>query len=202
MTEHELKFDTKAIKKELLKQLDEKRYEHTIGVADTAACLAMRYGVDMQKAYVAGLLHDCAKNYDSKKRNRLCNKYQIELTEYEIKNPALIHAKLGTKVASEKYGIDDPEILSAIRYHTTGKKEMTVLEKIIYSADFIEPNRKMLDILPGIRDIIFKDLDEAVYFILNSTVAHLENKEQCVDPASLEAYQYYKQIHIAKEKDN
>lgn len=199
MTEYELKCDVKAIKKELMKQLDEKRYEHTIGVADTAACLAMRYGIDMQKAYVAGLLHDCAKNFDSKKRNRLCEKYKIELTEYELKNPALIHAKLGAKVAAEKYGIDDSEILNAIRFHTTGKKEMTVLEKIIYAADFIEPNRKMLAVLPEIRNIIFKDLDEAVYLILNGTVAHLEGKELCIDPASLEAFQYYKQIHLHKD---
>ena len=200
MAEYELKYDAKAIKKELMKQLDEKRYEHTIGVADTAACLAMRYDIDMQKAYTAGLLHDCAKNFDSKKRNRLCEKYRIELTEYELKNPALIHAKLGAKVAEVKYGIDDPEIIDAIRFHTTGKKEMSVLEKIIYAADFIEPNRKMLPVLPEIRSVIFTDLDEAVYLILNGTVAHLEDKEQCIDPSSLEAFQYYKEIHFSKEK--
>ena len=187
------------IREEVQEVVDEKRYEHTIGVADTAACLAMRYGEDMQKAYVAGLLHDCAKNYDSKKRNRLCEKYEITLTEYENKNPALIHAKLGAKIAAEKYGVEDDEILSAIRFHTTGKKEMTLLEKIIYSADFIEPNRKMLDILPRVRSTIFEDLDEAIYLILDSTMAHLEGKEHCIDPASFEAFQYYEKIHNNKQ---
>ena len=192
--------DVKAIKKDLSKILDEKRYEHTIGVAHTAAALAMCYGEDVNKAYLAGLLHDCAKCYDEKKRNILCKKYNVSLTKFEEENPFLIHAKLGAAIAKEKYKIIDDSILSAIRYHTTGNENMTVFEKIIFSADYIEAGRKKIEGLDAIRSIIFQDLDEAVYLILNGTVAHLEDKEQCIDPSSLEAFQYYKEIHFSKEK--
>lgn len=191
-------YDYKLIKKELCKQIDEKRYEHTLGVADTAACLAMRYNIDIDKAYLAGLLHDCAKCFDSKKRMSLCDKYNIELTKFELDNPSLIHAKLGAVLVREKYGIIDNDIISAIRYHTTGREDMTSLEKIIFSADYIEPNRKLVNRLSDIRSIIFNDLDEAVFMILENTVSYLDTKKQSIDDTSLNALEYYRKIHIEK----
>lgn len=191
-------YDYKLIKKELCKQIDEKRYEHTMGVADTAACLAMRYGIDVDKAYLAGLLHDCAKCFDTKKRISLCEKYNIELSKFEIENPSLIHAKLGAVIAKEKYGVIDNDILSAIRYHTTGREDMTSLEKIVFSADYIEPNRKPINRLSDIRSIIFNDLDEAVFMILENTISYLDTKKQSVDDTSLHALEYYRRIHIEK----
>ncbi|MBP3468137.1 MAG: bis(5'-nucleosyl)-tetraphosphatase (symmetrical) YqeK [Lachnospiraceae bacterium] len=184
--------DYKAIKKILSKQLDPKRYEHTIGVAYTAAALAMRYHADVEKAYLAGLLHDCAKCIDTDEKLALCKKYKVKLSEFEIENPFLIHAKLGSCLAEKKYEVSDPDVLSAIRYHTTGKADMSLLEKIVFSADYIEPGRKMIPGLEEIRETIFVDLDRAVYMILEGTMRHLKNKDQPIDQASIDAYEFYK----------
>lgn len=187
-------YDYKTIKKTLSKQLDAKRYEHTIGVAYTAASLAMRYGADIEKAYLAGLLHDCAKCIETDEKLTLCNKYKVKLTPFEIEHPFLIHAKLGSSLAEKKYGIEDPEVLSAIRYHTTGKPDMGLMEKIVFSADYIEPGRKIIPGLEEIRKIIFTDFDQAVCLILEGTMRHLKNKEQPIDELSIEAYEYYCKI--------
>lgn len=192
--------DVKLIKKELIKQLDEKRYEHTIGVADTAAALAMKYGINLKSAYYAGLLHDCAKCYNEKKRTRLCKKYNFEITPAFEASPSLIHAPLGAILAKEKYGVTSEEILNAIRWHTTGKPAMTTLEMIIFAADYIEPNRKMIPGLPEIREIIFDDLETAVYYILRDTLSHLASKLQVVDSTTEEAFAYYKKIYLEKNK--
>ena len=184
--------DYKAIKKILSKQLDPKRYEHTIGVAYTAAALAMRYHADVEKAYLTGLLHDCAKCIDTDEKLALCKKYKVKLSEFEIENPFLIHAKLGSCLAEKKYEVSDPDVLSAIRYHTTGKADMSLLEKIVFSADYIEPGRKMIPGLEEIRETIFVDLDRAVCMILEGTMRHLKNKDQPIDQASIDAYEFYK----------
>lgn len=181
----------KDIKKKLQKELESKRYEHTIGVADMAFSLALTYGCDAEKAYIAGLLHDCAKCYDDSKRNSLLKKYNVKLSDTEKANPSLIHSKLGYYVAKDKYDIDDEEILNAIKYHTTGKADMSLIEKIVFSADYIEPNRKQILGIDDIRNVIFKDLDKAVYLILLNSIKHLENKKLLIDNGSLEAIKYY-----------
>lgn len=190
--------DINKIKKQLQKDLDAKRYEHTLGVAYTAANLAMKYGVSIQKAYIAGLLHDCAKCFDNDKKISLCKKYKVKLSEGEINNPSLIHSKLGAAYTKEKYEIDDIEIMDAISFHTTGKPDMTTLEKIVFSADYIEPHRKQILGLDEIRSVIYNDLDEAVYLILMNTIRHLNKKEQYIDEVSMLAFDYYKIIHYDK----
>lgn len=187
-------YDIKKLKKSLEKELEAKRYEHTIGVADTAACLAMRYNIDVINAYIAGLLHDCAKCLDNEKKLKLCKKYDVKLSKIEIENPFLIHAKLGAALAKEKYNISDKEILSSISYHTTGRANMSLLEKIIFSADYIEPNRKIIPGLDKIRNVIFEDLDMAIYLILDDTMHYLEKENRPVDDTSREAYLYYKNL--------
>lgn len=184
-------YDYKMIKKAMSKQLDAKRYAHTIGVAYTASSLAMRYGADIEKAYLAGLLHDCAKCIETDEKLDLCKRYKVKLTQFEIENPFLIHAKLGSCLAEKKYGVEDSEILSAIRYHTTGKPDMNLMEKIVFSADYIEPGRKIIPGLEEIRKTIFVDLNQAICMILEGTMRHLKNKEQPIDELSLEAYDYY-----------
>lgn len=184
--------------KQLQKDLDAKRYEHTLGVAYTAASLAMRYGVSVNKAFIAGLLHDCAKCYDDDKKLALCKKYSVKLSSYEKENTSLIHAKLGAAIAKEKYDIDDEEILEAIRWHTTGKEDMNLIEKIVFSADYIEPGRKMILGLEEIRATIFMDLDKAIYLILLNTIKHLEGKKQPIDDGSLRAYTFYKDLYESR----
>ena len=136
------KSDISKIKKELAKELDSKRYEHTLGVAYTAACLAMRYDCDINRAYLAGLLHDCAKCMSHDERLHYCEKHDIEITDIEKQNPALLHAKVGAEMCRRKYDIKDEEICSAVRFHTTGRPGMTILEKIIFIADYLEPHRE------------------------------------------------------------
>jgi len=184
--------EVKNIKKELKDMLDKSRYEHTIGVSDTAACLAMAYGIDVNKAYLAGLLHDCAKCIDDKKKIKECKENNINLSEYEIKNPSLIHSKLGVVYAKNKFNISDEEILSAICFHTTGKPNMTLLEQIIFVSDYIEPLRDKAPDLDLIRALAFADIDVCTYKILKDTLEYLENKENVIDEQTKITYDFYK----------
>ncbi|NCC44059.1 MAG: HD domain-containing protein, partial [Clostridia bacterium] len=134
----ENKFDLLKISKKLKKYLDEERLWHTLGVMHTAASLAMVYDVNVERAQVAGLLHDCAKCIPTKKKIKLCAENDIPVTKFEKDHPFLLHAKLGAWVARNKYNIKDTEILESIVWHTTGKEDMTDFEKIIYIADYIE----------------------------------------------------------------
>ena len=181
--------------KELKKELTKERFEHTRGVMYTAACLAMRYGCDMRKAMLAGLLHDCAKHIPNEKKLKLCKKNHIELTQAELDNPSLIHAKLGAFLAKNQYDIEDSDILHAIRVHTTGAPEMNLLDKIIFLADYIEPNRNKAKNLSIIRELAFQDIDKAILQNLSDTLRYLdENKEKgSIDPMTLQTYEYYKQ---------
>ena len=133
--------EVKEIKKKLKKSLDKQRYQHTLGVMYTAGCLAMANGYSIEKAMLAGLLHDCAKCLSTEKKIGLCVKKNIDITEVEISNPGLLHAKAGMVLAEEEYGIKDAQILHAIRVHTTGEADMGLLDKILFVADYIEPNR-------------------------------------------------------------
>ena len=105
--------EIEKISKKLMKELDEDRYRHTQGVMYTSAALAMRYGADLKKALLAGLLHDCAKCIPGHTKIKMCEKYNLEISEIERKNPSLLHAKLGAYLAKDKYDIEDEEILMA-----------------------------------------------------------------------------------------
>ena len=160
------------IKKDLKNLLSEKRFEHTLGVEYTSACLAMRYGADMEKARMAGLLHDCAKYLSAEDKISYSKKYGMPISKYEKKNPELLHAKLGACFANVKYGVSDPEILSAITWHTTGKPDMSLLDKIVYVADYLEPNRNQAPNLAEVRELAFRDLDECLCQILEDSIKY------------------------------
>ena len=184
------KFD--KMKKRVQDHLDKERYEHTMGVMYTAAAMAMRYQVDIEKALIAGLLHDCAKCLSSEKKLKLCEKYEITISESERKNPGLLHAKLGAYIAKSKYDIKDHEIVEAIAYHTTGRPAMTLLDKIVYIADYLEPNRNVAPNLAEVRRLAFEDIDECLYIILKDSLAYLETKSEVIDPMTEQTYYYYK----------
>lgn len=190
----ESKFDLAKTSKKLKKYLDEDRLWHTLGVMHTAAAMAMVYGEDMEKAQIAGLLHDCAKCIPTKKKLKLCKENHIPVTDFEKNHPFLLHAKVGAFIAREKYGVKDPEILQAIEWHTTGKENMSRLEKIIYIADYIEPARNKAPRLGYIRKIAFEDLDRCMYEILADTLQYLDTNPDDVDQATVRAYEYYKQV--------
>ena len=187
------------LRNELSGKLTPSRYEHTISVSFTAAALAMRYGCDLDKAELAGLLHDCAKHYSNETIVKKCEKQKITLTEDEKKAPAVLHAKYGAWLAETKYQISDLEVLSAIRWHTTGRPDMTLLEEIIFTADYIEPRRYEAPDLPLVRPLAFTDLKECIYQILKDTLDYLNGKGCYVDSMTNLAYDYYKQLHEEKK---
>lgn len=175
--------------------LKPKRLLHTFGVAVTAANMAAVYGCDQKDAYRAGLLHDCAKYLTGEEQKAQCQEYGIYLTSVEIENPVLIHAKLGAFFARTKYLVDDEGILSAILYHTTGRPEMSLLEKILYLADYMEPGREMKCkpySLKKIRKACFSDLDKALCMVLENSVRYLEEMGKSIDSQTIETYKYYK----------
>lgn len=192
------------IQRRLKKILKKKRYRHTVGVRYTAQALAMRYGEDMIKAGYAGMLHDCAKYLSGEEMLSQCRKHNISCSKTEKKQSYLLHAKLGAYYAKKIYGVEDEEILSSIRWHTTGKPGMTQLEKIIFIADYIEPERKSIPGLDNVRKMAFKDLDETMYLILGNTLSYLEANregiEEPIDRHTVDAFQYYKGLHDRKKK--
>lgn len=179
------------IQHQLHKELGEKRYEHTLGVMYTAASLAMRYGASMHQACLAGLLHDCAKAIPGKEKLKLCKKHGIAVTDIERENPSLLHAKLGAYLARERYGVTDNDVLHAIYVHTTGAPNMNMLDKILFIADYIEPNRDQQPNLESVRKVAFLDLDQALEAILHDTLQYLGQSDKIIDPMTQKTYDYY-----------
>ena len=171
--------------------MDAKRYEHTLGVEYTACALAMCHDVNIDKAQLAGLLHDCAKCLSDEKKKALCLKNHIDITDIEHKNPYLLHAKAGFCIARNKFHIKDRDVLNAILFHTTGRPQMSDLEKIIYIADYIEPSRNPIPELDEIRQLAFIDIDKAMQKILANTLKVLETKGNPIDKMTQTTYDSY-----------
>ena len=192
----------KVSRVELIKTLEQelsyKRFIHTLSVAGTASSLAMCYGADLEKAETAGLLHDCAKCMDVRKMQKVCEKAGLNVSSFEADSASLLHSKAGSVLAAEKYGITDPDMINAIRYHTTGRPGMSLLEKIIFVADYIEPGRFTAKNLPLIRRLAFSDIDGALMKILYDTLVYLNSTGLVVDPMTQKTYDYYKQIFEEK----
>lgn len=181
----------RSISGRLEKVLKPDRYDHTQGVMYTAAALSMRYGEDMDEALLAGLLHDCGKIGTVQEQKNLCNEYGIDLTVSEQQIPSLIHAKLGAYLAEHEYNIADTAVVEAIAWHTTGKPAMNMLEKIIYVADFIEPLRREIPSLAGVRNAAFSHIDKAVALAADATVSYLRDRGAEIDPITIKTYEYY-----------
>ena len=180
-----------SIQDKVKEAVDAKRFRHILGVAHTAACMAMRYGMDVEQAYLAGVLHDCAKGYSKEEYLKICREKGIPVTDSEEKNPSLLHAKLGAYFAQTLYNTDDEEILSAIRCHTTGKPDMSMLDMIIYIADYIEPNRHIRTNMDEIRQLAFTDIDKCLLIILGNTVEHLKKSGKAIDTTTQDTFDYY-----------
>ena len=179
------------IRRRLKKKMDEDRFEHTMGVAYTSVCLAMRYGEDLHKAELAGLLHDCAKCIPDDIKLDKCKRNNIPITKAQEQSPSLLHAKLGAFIAADHYRIKDQDILNAIENHTTGRPAMSLLEKIVFVADYIEPNRKPLPELDEIRKEAFTDLDTCVIHILKNTLDFLNGTTLELDIMTQKTYDFY-----------
>ena len=181
------------IRKSIERVLKPERYRHSLSVALTASCLAMRYGVDVERAYLAGLLHDCAK-YDQEHYLERAAEAGIEISETERESPGLLHSPLGAYLAKTKYNVDDEEICSAIRYHTIGRANMTMLEKIVYLADYIEPLRGPLNDIDLIRSTAFTDIDRAIYLTAKACSEVVIKAGKRPAKPSYETYEYYRKL--------
>lgn len=187
------------ILEDLQKVLKSSRFEHTLGAADTAKEMAEIFHVNPNKAYLAGILHDCAKHFSDDELLNICVENNIDVSKYEKKAPYLLHGKVGAFLARTKYGITDSEVISAIIWHTTGRENMTDLEKIVFSADYIEPGRNKQPNLDYLRKVSKEDLDLLTYSILRDTINYLKStKNMCIDINTLNAYEYYKEIIEAR----
>ena len=186
--------DKDIIQEKLQSSLSIKRYIHTLGVVEEAKNLSKLYGDEkiQLKSNIAALLHDCAKDYPIKLKKRLCKEYHIEIDDIIKEQFDLIHPFLGSEVAKREYLVDDIDILNAIKYHTTGRKNMSLLEKIIYISDYIEENRKPFDGLKEARRLSYIDLDLAMKFILENTIKYVNERNLKLHPLSLEALEYYR----------
>ena len=176
------------MRKTLQSRLKKSRFAHSIGVANTAVELAKKFSVDTEKAYIAGLLHDCAREFENSDLIFQAEKRGIKIGEVEKAVPLLLHAYIGAKMISEIYEVDDAEISQAIYRHTVGAKNMSDLDKIIYFADMIEPNRNY----PGVEKLrnlakTSSSLDEIILTALNESIIFVVQKNSLLHPDTIDA---------------
>lgn len=183
---------------ELLRgRLKEKRFFHSLNVADSAVELAKRFGADEDKAYIAGLLHDITKNETDENQLQIMQSGGIILTETQRNNPKLWHAMSGSVYLKQTLGITDEEILGAVRWHTTGKAGMTLLERVVFIADYISAERDYPDV-DVMRHLSETSLDAAALYALKFSMRNLSEKEK---PICEDSVAYYNELIIRKGKD-
>jgi predicted HD superfamily hydrolase involved in NAD metabolism len=185
-----MSFTTDDIVSLLENRISENRFSHSMGVAHCAKELAKTFNYDESKAYLAGILHDCATQYSGEEMIGLAEKIGFELEPEEYKNPvSSLHAILGSYVAKHEYGIDDEEILQAISYHSSGGINMTTLDKIISLADAIEPSRQGKEI-DEIRILAKNNLDDAILQKCSLYIVNTIQSRQHLNIQKIEAYNF------------
>lgn len=189
------------MEKKLQGMLSEKRYRHSLGVMETAVKMAQIFGASTESARLAGLLHDCAKDIDKAIMPEMCENLGVYLDPVKLEQRSLIHADLGAKLAEDEFGVKDAEILDAIRYHTLGRPDMTVLEKILYIADFTEPNRKSFPGLDELRKMSEADLDLAMLRAVESSIRYVKSQGKLLHEQSLLTQKYYSELISSRTKE-
>lgn len=179
--------DYTTYKNWLKENLNKERYEHSIGTAECARELAIRFGLDEEKAYLCGLVHDCAKCFSNNElKEKICT--CDWLCDGELENPKTYHAPAGAILAKQELGICDEEILSATRWHTLGKSDMTDFEKVIFIADKIEKRTRPLDFRKPIEDALEKSLDHALLVCYGNTIKSLVDRNLKICYQTIEIY--------------
>ncbi len=204
MEEKPIDFDrVYALMEEMRKSLSTYRYVHSVGVAFMSADLAAVYGVDKEKALIAGILHDCAKEVaKGPDIVRICDDYGIALSDIERRATSLVHARLGAYYVKHKYGIDNQDIINAVDNHTVGRPAMSRLEQIVFCADFLDPSRNYAcdPSLDELRRLIFVDIDMATYLILDNQISFFREKPRDIDTKTIKTYEFYKKIIEDREE--
>lgn len=190
---------TDEIEQILKRELSKERYLHTLGVRDCAVELAKRYNLDVKKAELAGLLHDCAKCKTNDELKEIIDKFLDDVDKNELKNYKTLHAPVGAYYAKEKFNIEDNEILSAIRWHTLGRVNMTTFEKIIFLADKIEKNTRDLNYRNKIIKILNdnegeKGLNLALLRCFIETVKSLAERRLYICKTTIDVYNWLLEI--------
>lgn len=190
-----------ALIENIKNQLSKKRFEHTLNVKDEAVKLAEKYGCSTEKAAVAALLHDICRECSIDKINKFVKEYKLD--SFYLNNIALSHSKMAAEIIKNDYNIQDMEIINAVSFHSTGRENMSLLEKIVFIADATEKGRNY----PGVeklRALAYTDIDEACLQALNSTIAHVIEKNEYLDVNSVKARNYFlnnrNHSHIAQEE--
>lgn len=179
--------------------LSDKRYYHSVCVSKAAKELAQKYGADAQKAETAGILHDIMKDLPPERQLAKMEQYGIRLTDVERSAQKLWHAMLGAAYLKNELHIDDPEILNAVRYHTTGRRDMTLMDKILFIADFISADRDY----PGVeklRQAARNSLEEALMEGFCYTIADLANGKKAIHPDTIEAYNQTALTYVGEKR--
>ncbi len=177
--------DEELVIKAIKRVMSPQRFLHSLGVQDTAEKLAAKYGADVKKASLAGLLHDYARDLENSSLLKKSIDFSMSINEVERLAPVLLHGRIGAKLVQEELGIDDDEVLSSISYHTTGTLSMTLLQQIIYVADYIEPSRDF----PGvqkIREATWNNLDLGTLEAFEHTLSYLLERKVLIHPATVE----------------
>lgn len=173
----------------LKSNLSEKRYIHSIGTAECAKDLAVRFGQNPEKAYMAGLLHDCAKCFPNEKLMEIIEN-NLHVEKVELMNYKTLHAPVSAFIAKNDFGVEDDEILSAIRWHTLGKIDMTDFEKIIFLADKVEPKTRDKDYLEEVREYLNEEdgLNKAMLKCYKETIKSLVKRDLKICPVTIDIY--------------
>lgn len=175
------------------------RYRHSLASQKVAVKIARHYGLNVARASLAGLFHDCGKGFSMEEARIYIKKCRINLDEIEKQEKELWHGPIGAEVAKREFGIKDIEVLKAIRNHSTAASQMSATAKIIYIADYIEPNRHFKG-KEEIFKLAFKDIDLACLFVLNHKLSYILHKKAFIHPRSIEARNdFLKIIHTSKD---
>ena len=173
----------------LMDNLKKSRYEHSLGVKNTAIKLGIKYGESIYKTSIAGLVHDCAKNLDNDEIINLVKEKGYVIDEVSQNSPELLHGLAGAIVAKDIMGIRDEDILNSIIYHTTARENMSLLEKIIYIADYVEPSRNFLGV-EELRKVVNEDLEEALILSLDNSINYVISKGKLLHLDTIKARNY------------
>lgn len=186
--------------RQLLKSmLSKKRFTHSLNVAEQCVRLARRYNADEEKAYLAGLLHDIKKEETPQAMKSLAVLSDMDISEEELMTPALWHAPAGAYFIRSKLGINDEELLSAVRYHTAGNADMTPIEKILYISDITSDDRSYKDV-DKYRKECMEDIDECLYDAFKYLIEENIGKHSVIPPCTMRAYNFYTILHNERKK--
>ena len=188
------------LREEVRKRMREKRYIHTLGVEEKAAELAEKYGADEKKCRIAAILHDVAKEMQINKMKDICQKnFSDELSKEDMEINEILHGFAGCVIASNEFGITDEDILNGIKYHTVGKRGLSLLGRIIYIADGIEKNRDY----PAVNEIrkeVEKDLNKGIILEINKKIEYLIERKGKIHKNTEDMLEWLKEEEIKEEK--